>query len=41
MTFLDLDRYNKERARLVNEEGISWIDACSKAWKSTMGVDKK
>ena len=40
MVFLDLDKYNKERERLIREENMDYVDACNKAWREVMG-DKR
>lgn len=39
--FNNLERYHTERDRLVQEEGMAYIDACSKAWTSVMEKEIK
>lgn len=39
--FNNLEEYNKERNRLINEEGMEYIDACNKAWTLVMESEIK
>ena len=41
MVFLDLEGYNKERDRLIREEGMDYMDACSQAWRTTVIREKE
>ncbi len=36
---MDLEKYYKERDRLVSEQGMDYIDACNQAWRTE--IDKK